>query len=181
MTYRRTFTIPPLATVEGELLPAQEGWLQLLEPHEVTNRSRRKVRTFMSGLAPTMQRIEDCQKVRRDALKLPELAIGEEPSQERIEALSEADSRAMFDANLSDEEMDRMQVLNDAALAETIIGWSLPGDPSRSTIDELQTRIYDAVISAGLTAATALVKDMNVDFSIKNPDPVSGAADPTGA
>lgn len=72
------------------------------------------------------------------------------------------------------EVLDRIQV---ACLVALVAGWSLGGEVSRDTVEDLPGHVYDSLSVATKGEAAELLQSLHVDFSA-DPDPKAEA--PTG-
>lgn len=148
------------------------GWIDVREPHEVTNAGRRAVRSTMSAAAKPLTEFTNAKDD-----YITRLGLDGEPSDEQLAA---ANGHATVTVDFDEATWDRMQQLFDASLVAAIAGWSLAPLPvSRESLNSMPVDQYDVIAAAGRPYAEAISKNLSVDFSLQTTDP--NTPDPTGA
>jgi hypothetical protein len=152
------------------------GWLDLRAPDEVTVKGRRMIRAAMTAGADPFRRIQTATDLARLELSIP---AGGEPTPEQNVIISE---KVAVQAKLNEAEWDQIMGIDQLALVAAIAGWSLTEPIHRDTLEAMSARQYDQVAAAGKNAAADILQNMQVDFSVTEPELAKAeAGDPTGA
>jgi hypothetical protein len=144
-------------------LPLPDGaWVDLREANELTVKGKRGITVLAATLATVLPKLEAAKKERE--------AVGE--------TLTDAD---ILDLGLTEDEMDRMMRMSEAATVAFLAGWSRPEPlPTLASVGGMPAEFYEAIEQATARDAAAVAAETlaasNGDGGVPDPKASSGGS-----